>query len=64
MVIVLTYLLFFHIAYDLGFRIGVQTGVRLGNVINKCDSSHVLLFFIDVLISRFEESVGNLVNNL
>ena len=42
----------------------VGIGVRLGIVFNKCDSSRVSLFFIDVLMSGFGKSVGNLVNNL
>ena len=45
-------------------RIGVRIGVRLGPVFNKHDSSHVLLFFLDVLMSGFEKSVINFVNNL
>ena len=42
----------------------MQLGVRLGTVFNKCDSSDVLLLFIDVLMSGFGKSVGNLLNNL
>ena len=44
--------------------IGVRIGVSQGTVFNKCDSSHVLLFFIDVQMSGFEKSIGNLVNDL
>ena len=47
-----------------GERIGLRNGVRLGNVFNKCDSSHVLLLFIDRLIVGIVKYVGNFVNNL
>ena len=44
--------------------IGVATssvgiGVNLGTIFNECDSSHVSLFFMDVLMSGFEKSVLN-----
>ena len=43
-------------------QIGVQIIFRLGTIFNKCDSSHVLLFFVDALMSKFGKSIRNLVN--
>ena len=37
---------------------------QYGTVFNKSDSSHVLLLFIDVLMSGFIKCVGNFVNNI
>ena len=45
-------------------QIGVWIVVSMGYVFNKLDYSHVLLLFIDVLMSIFGKSVGNLVNNI
>ena len=38
--------------------------IWLGNVFNGCYSSHVLVLFIDVLMSGFGKPVGNSVNDL
>ena len=42
----------------------MQIGVKLGTVFYKCDSSHVLLLFIDVLMNGFGKYFRNSVNNL
>ena len=48
----------------LGARIGVQIGFGMGTVLNNCDSTYILLLFIDVLMSGFGKYFENSVSNL